>query len=376
MNQSLELYTGSGKSSQEILSEQLSTMENEVNQARTNYMDLVAKNPGDTEGIQAAKQKLDLEQQMYASILEQYEQSRLKEAVRAKSVSVVEPAIPPDKPAKPRKVLNIGLGFLTGLVGGFGLVFLFENLDSTLYSTEQIETATSLPTIGKIPRYEARKFNMGLNSDFASGEAYRRLRTNIHSMGDHLRTLLITSAEPGEGKSTIVAKLAYAMAQSGQKVIVVDADLRVPRQHILFNVENNVGLSSVLEYKMTFEEAVQSCEIPGIQVLPSGPLPENPTELLGSENMQKLIKQLSHTFDLAIFDAPAVLAVSDADMLASVVDSFAFVVLRTVTRTGTVRAALAQLSNVKAKPIGVIVNRSEPNRSHYYYNYKTTTQRK
>lgn len=313
---------------------------------------------------------------MYASILEQYEQSRLKEAVRAKSVSVVEPAIPPDQPTKPRKVLNIGLGFMTGLLGSVGLVFLFENLDSTLYTTEQIETATSLPTIGKIPRYEERNSFIGINGDFASGEAYRRLRTNIHSMGDHQRTLLITSAEPKEGKSTIVAKLACTFAQSGQKVIVVDADLRVPRQHILFNIENNVGLSSVLNQQVTLEEAVQPCENPGIQVLPSGPSPENPTELLGSEIMKKLIKQLSHTFDLVIIDTPAILAVSDADVLASVVDSVAFVVCRTVTRTGAVRAALAQLSKVKAKPIGVIINRSEQNRSHYYYNYKAPNQEK
>lgn len=376
INQSMELYTGSGKSSQEILNEQLLSMEAEVNQARADYMNLVAKNPSDTEVIQAAKQKLDLEEQMYASILEQYEQTRLKEAVRAKSVSVVEPAIPPESPSKPSKVLNVALGFMAGLVVGLGLVFIFENLDSTLYTTEQIESATSLPTIGKIPRSVERDFMIGMNGDFASGEAYRRLRTNIQSVGDHLRTLLITSAEPREGKSTIVAKLAHTMAQSGLKVIVVDADMRVPRQHVLFNVENNVGLSSILEQKATLEEAVQTSEIPGIQLLTSGPSPENPTELLGSENMKKLIKQLTHTYDLVMIDTPALLEVSDADVLASGVDAVAFVVCRSATRTGAVHAALSQLDKVKAKSIGVIINRSEPSRSHYYYNYKATHQQK
>jgi len=376
INQSLELYTGSGKSSQEILSEQVSQMEEEVNQARTEYMDLVAKDPGDTESIQAAKQKLDLEQELYAAILEQYEQSRLKEAVRAKSVSVVEPAIPPDKPSKPRKELNIALGFLAGMVGGLGLTFLFENLDSTLFTADQIEAVTKLTSIGKIPQLENHNSIINLNGDFASGESFRRLRTNILLLENPVRTLLITSAEPGEGKSTIVANLAYSMAQSGRKVVVVDCDLRVPTQHTIFNIDNKVGLSSILEQKVTFTEAVQASEFQGLQILPSGPLPTKPAELLGSDQMIKLIKQLSHTFDLVIIDAPAMLAVADAIVIASMVDAVALVICRAMTSSGAVRALQAQLSKVKARLIGVIINRAELNKSHYYYDRKEASLNK
>jgi non-specific protein-tyrosine kinase len=375
INQSLELYTGSGKSSQEILSEQLSIMEEEVNQAWKNYVDLAAKNPDDTEAIQVANQKLYLKQQMYASILEQYEQARLKEAVRDKLISVVEPAIPPDKPSKPRTLLNIALGFIVSLVGGLGLAFLFENLDSTLFTSEEIEAVTALPTLGKIPQFQERNSIIGVNNDFATSEAFRSLRTNILSVDVLPRTLLITSAEPREGKSTIAGNLAYIFAQSGKKVIIVDADLRVPRQHFLFKTSNRIGLSNILMNTLTLDEAIQSCEFPGIQVLTSGPLPTNPSELLGSENMQKLIGQLSNMCDLVIIDAPAILAVTDSAVLASFVDAVVFVVHRAVTNKGAVWAAQAQLSKVKAKQIGIIINRSEKNRSHYYYNHTIKRRR-
>jgi len=144
ISKSLELYTGSGESSLDLLSKQVSTMEQEVSEARTVYLDLVAKTPEDTEGIQNAKQMLDLKQQMYASILEQYEQTRQKLSLRANSISVVQPAMFPDSPVSPRKVLNIALGFMVGMIGGLGLAFLFENIDTTLYSADQIEMVSEL----------------------------------------------------------------------------------------------------------------------------------------------------------------------------------------------------------------------------------------
>lgn len=370
IDQSLELYTGSGESSLEILGEQVSSMELEVNQARTEYTGLVAKTPEDTEGIQSAKQMLDLKQQMYATILEQYEQTRLKESLRANMISVVEPAIAPDQPAKPRKVLNIALGFMVGVVGGVGLAFLFENIDSTLQSSDQIEAVTKLPSIGKIPELVGKNSLINVNNSFAYQESFHRLRAHILSAEFPVHTLVITSAEPRDGKSRIAADLAHAMAQSGRDVVLVDGDLRAPVQHKLFNIENNIGLSNILEQKTDYLEALQWCEDQGVHVLPSGPIPANPSELLGSNQMKLLIDQLSNNYDMVIIDTPAGLVVTDAVILAPIVDAVALVVCRGKSSSSVVKTLLAQVNTIKVRWIGIIINRAKLNRSHYYYNHK------
>jgi len=371
ISQSRELYTGSEESSLEIISKQLSSMEEEVNQARNEYMDMVTKNPEDEEGIQNAQQMLDLKQQMYATILSQYEQTRLRESLRAKMISVVEPAIPPEKPAKPSKIINIALGFLVGVVGGLGLVFLVENLDTTLFTTEQIETITNLPSIGKVPLLKKRELILGLRTNFAAEESFRLLRTNIRSLEFPVRSILVTSAEPKEGKSTITAHLAYTIAQSGLKVVVVDADLRIPAQHKLFNINNNIGLSSVIEQGTNLLVATQYTKYQSIRVLTSGPIPTNPSELIESPQLKDIIKQLSETFDMVIIDTPALLAVSDAMALAPLVDMVAFVICRFKTSSKAVQNIQTRLELVKSKWIGVIINQAEE-KFHYYYNKKKT----
>jgi capsular exopolysaccharide synthesis family protein len=370
ISQSLELYRGGGKSSLEILSEQVATMEKEVNQARTEYLNVVANDPNDTVGIQTAKDKLDINQQMYASILDQYEQARLDESQRANSISVVEPANPPLIPSKPNRILNIALGFIVGAAGGLGLAFLFENLDYTLYTTDQIEKITKLPLIGRVPHLGKNVSAVDMNRDFAFSEAFRHLRTNLLNAEVPIKTLLITSAQPKEGKSRIISNLAVAMARSGRSVLVIDADLRIPSLHENFNLDNDIGLSTVLLQKCTYEEAVQSCGFQGVQVLPSGPSPINPSELLGSDQMKDLIKQVTKIFDLVIIDAPAALAVTDTSVLAPLVDAVALVICRGKVSSNAVRSAEDQINRVNARWIGVIINQAEMNESRYYYDNK------
>jgi succinoglycan biosynthesis transport protein ExoP len=284
-------------------------------------------------------------------------------------VSVVEPAVSPLAPSKPRKELNIALGFMVGLAGGIGLAFLFENLDTTLYATEQIEEATELSILGKIPTGKRRRQITLFNGHSPQGEAFRRLRTHIFTL-DHdapLQTLLVTSAEPREGKSTIVANLALAIAQSGQKVIVVDADLRLPTLHKIFDLSNEIGLSSILRQEVTLDEAAQDSKIPGVQVLPSGPLPPNPAELLGSPQMTALIEQLAQQFDLVLLDTPSLLAVTDAAVLVPTVDGVVLVVGRAQARGEAVRAARQQLADVRARSVGIVVNRAEQDGDYHYY---------
>jgi len=302
-------------------------------------------------------------------LLEQYEQARLREAMQANMLSIVEPAVAPRTPSKPRKELNIALGFVAGLVGGICLSFLFENLDTTLYATEQIREVTELPVIGKIPTAGRRQQVALFNGHSPQREAFRRLRTNIFTL-DHdapPRALLVTSAEPREGKSTIAANLALAIAQSGRNVIVVDGDLRKPTLHRAFDLSNEIGLSSVLKQEATLDQAVQDSRIPGVQVLTSGPLPPNPAELIDSPGMTGLIEQLARRCDMILLDAPSILAVTDAAVLASATDGVVLVVGRTQARREAVQAACRHLADVKARLIGVVVNRAEKGGGYYYH---------
>jgi capsular exopolysaccharide synthesis family protein len=287
----------------------------------------------------------------------------------AYTISLVEPAVVPQSPSKPRKELNIALGLVVGLVGGLGLAFLFENLDTTLYTTEDIETVTELAIIGQIPMTKREQQITFLNGHSAQGESFRRLRTNIF-IPDHevsLQTLLVTSAEPGEGKSTIVANLAYAVAQAGRQVLVIDCDLRLPTLHKIFNLSNEIGLSNVLKQEATLTEAIQASQIPGVQVLTSGPSPAYPAELLGSPHMSALLEQLKQQFDLILLDSPASLAVTDAAVLAPLVDGVLLVVGRAQSRQRAVEAAQQQLTSVKARLVGIVVNRAELFSSYHYY---------
>jgi len=378
--QSTELYSGGGRSAQEILGQQLAQIERELDQARGEYESLVAQSPQDSERIAAASRAIALKEQTYTVLLEQYEQARIREALRANTLSVVEPAVVPEAPSKPRRVLNIALGFMVGLAGGTGLAFLFENLDTTLYTTQQIEQVTALSTLGKIPTAGRQQRTPFFNGNSPQGEALRRLRINIFAL-DHdpsLQTLLVTSAGPGEGKSTIVANLALAIAQSewanchrsGRKVIVVDADLRRPALHKIFSLPNEMGLSSVLNQQVTLDEAVQD-SFPGVWVLTSGPLPPNPAELLGSPQMAALIEQLAQQFDVVLLDTPSLLAVSDAAVLTATVDGVVLVVERAQARREAVQATLQHLADVKARCVGVVVNRAQQNGSYTYYHRKS-----
>jgi non-specific protein-tyrosine kinase len=372
--QTKELYTGGGKAAREILGEQLAQIEEELDQVRREYENLVTQSPEDSERITATSRSIELKQETYARLLEQYERARVTEAMRANMLSIAELAVVPQAPSKPRKVLNIALGFMVGLAGGVGLAFLFENLDTRLYTTEQIEGVTELSVLGKIPTARRQRQIALFNGNSPQEEAFRHLRINIFTL-DHdapFQTLLITSAEPREGKSTIVTSLALAIAQSGRKVVVVDSDLRRPTLHKVFDLSNKVGLSSVLSQEITLEEAVQDSQVSGIQVLTSGPLPSNPAELLGSPHMTALIEQLARQVDTVLFDAPSLLAVTDAAVVAPIVDGVVLVVGRAQARREAVRAACKQLTDVKAKSIGAVVNRAERDRSYDYY-YRAPT---
>jgi non-specific protein-tyrosine kinase len=369
--QSQEL-NADGQTAREILSEQLAQVGEELGQARLEYEQLVEQSPEDSEGILAANRNVELSQGIYATLLEQYEQARFREAVQANTLSVVEPATIPRNPAQPNRLLNIVLGSVAGLAGGIALAFLFENLDTTLYTTEQIEKATGLSTLGKIPLAKKQLQISLLNGHSPHAEAFRRLCTTITMLDQDAfpLALLITSAEPGEGKSTITASLALAVARFGRKVIVVDSDMRLPTLHKIFNLTNEAGLSNVLQQEATLDSAIQASTTPDVWLLTSGPQPSHPAELLNSQRMANLIVQLKQRFDLVLLDTPSLLAVSDATIMAPVVDGVVLVVGRAQARRETVQAARKQLDDVKARSVGIVVNRANGS-NHYFDHYQS-----
>jgi non-specific protein-tyrosine kinase len=369
ITQSREQFSADRESAQEILSKQLTLVGEELDQARQEYDSLVASSPDDSERITAARRSIELKEATYGTLLEQYDQARVRDVIQANIPSVIEPAEIPGSPTKPNRALNLALGVLAGLIGGVGLAFLLDHLDTRLYTTDQIEHLTALPTLVSVPKARKQRQAGFLNGDTPEGEAFRRLSTKILNLDQDLpmETLVVTSAIPREGKSTITASLAYAMAQSGQRVVLVDSDLRRPTLHKILELPNETGLSNVLKGEASLEQALQQTQTPGLYVLTSGPLPPDPASLLNSPEMTNVIKQLGQQFEQVFLDTPSLLAVADAAMLAPLVDGVVLVVGRAQVRGEAVQAAYQQLTDVGARSIGIVVNRADQDGSLRYY---------
>lgn len=202
-------------------------------------------------------------------------------------------------------------------------------------------------------------------------EQFRTIRTNIQfsSVDKELQTIIVTSSGPGEGKSTNTANLAVVFAQQGKRVLLIDADLRKPTVHYTFRTENHVGLSNVLTRQLTLEEAVSTTAQEKLWVLSSGPIPPNPSELLGSKNMQVLLEQAKEEYDVIVIDSPPVLAVTDAQILANLADGVVLVVSSGKTERDSAKKAKELLESAQAKILGVVLNNKKAEESHYYYYY-------
>lgn len=202
-------------------------------------------------------------------------------------------------------------------------------------------------------------------------EQYRTIRTNIQfsTLENEIRTIVITSSGPGEGKSTTAANLAVVLAQQGKKVLLIDADLRKPTAHYTFGVKNTLGLTNVLTKQSVLASVVHETEIENMKLLTSGPIPPNPAELLASASMDELIQEALKEFDTIVFDTPPVLAVTDAQVLANKADGAVLVVSSGKTEKEGAVKAKDLLVNAKAKLLGVVLNRKEQKQSEYYYYY-------
>lgn len=333
---------------------------------------------------------------IFLMLKEKYEESKINEAGQIGNVRIIDKALPPVDPIKPKKKINLLLGALLGLGFGLGMAFFVERLDNSLKSIEDVE-ATGLSILGSIPliksskdkkskkeeekseEYQIKKITTNLVTHFEPkspiSEAYRTFRTNLQfaRLDAPLKTILVTSSGPSEGKSTTVANLAITMAQMGTKTILIDSDLRRPVLHSIFNSQRAPGLTNYLAGNVPWKEIVQETPIENLSLLTCGVLPPNPSELLGSKKMRMLLEELKEKYDMILFDSPPVIAVTDAAVLSTLLDGVVLVSSSGSTSREALLRAITLLENVKGRLIGGVLNKikveSVYGSYHYYYYY-------
>ncbi|MDX9863689.1 MAG: polysaccharide biosynthesis tyrosine autokinase [Anaerolineaceae bacterium] len=274
---------------------------------------------------------------------------------------VIDPAVIPAKPSSPKPALLIALSVVAGLLGGVGLAFLFESLDTRLYTDREIQALTELPLIGDIPDDKRRGAEGLLIDSQLQAESFRRLRTNIFSpvLNQGIKTFLVTSPVRQDGRTSITANLGVIMSQGNRNVVIVDADLRESKMHEKFGLENDKGLSDVLAGKAALQDVLQKTAYPRLSVVTSGGQEFLNTELLDSPAMSKILEELKEKFDVVLLDSPSSVSVTDPAVLAPKVDAVMVVVRHGWVRREAMYYTMRNLRGVGAKLLGVITNRTE-----------------
>jgi receptor protein-tyrosine kinase len=288
--------------------------------------------------------------------------------------TVTDRADEPTSPVSPQPLRNLGLGVVLGLLLGAGIAVLRETLDTTVTMPRQLEEAMGAPVIGAIP-FDSTAGGAPLLSEIDDysprSEAFRVLRTNLQFIDPdgEKKVFVLTSAVPGEGKSTTACNLALTLSQNGQRVALVEGDLRRPRISTYLNVVNTVGLTTVLIGRVSLDEAIQDTQHTNLSVLACGTTPPNPAELLQSRHMAMVIEQLRAEFDVVLIDAPPLLPVTDAALIASAVDGAIIVVRHGETHMEEVAGSVERLAGVGVKPLASIMNMVPTKRGRYGYGY-------
>lgn len=298
-------------------------------------------------------------------------------------VEVIQPARLPDAPVSPNVKRNLALGLVLGLGLGVVAAVLRSVLDTRVRSKEDISAITQLPVVGTIakdPDSEKRPLIALEDPKNPLVESYRALRTNLRYLDveNNQKSIVVTSAGPGEGKSTTAVNLAIVMADAGARVVLIDADLRKPKVAMMLGIEGSVGLSDLLIGRVNFEDALQQWGRKQLFVLPSGRIPPNPSELLGSSAMEKTLEALAAHFDYIIIDSPPTLVVTDAAILSTRTGGAVVVSAAGKTRKDELADAFDTLENVDGRVLGVIatmVPTKGPNSYNYgAYSYKSYTE--
>jgi succinoglycan biosynthesis transport protein ExoP len=346
------------------------------------------------------QQEIETNKNLLDGLLQRAKENDVALAGTPNNINVVDYAIAPRQPVGPQRLLGVALALAISLAFGICLAIFLDYLDNTVRSTADVERMLGLPALATIPRIggfgRRRLFrNSGSSNSLKEGalvrpellintearstlaEAYKQLRTSIllSTAGRAPRTLLITSAKPGEGKTTTAVNTAVSLAQTGARVLLIDADLRRPMVHNLFNVSNPAGLSTVLSRDVNEQDIMALIELQpesGLHLLTSGPIPPNPAELLGSTQMKQLLQTLASHFDHIVIDSPPITSVTDGVWLASLVDGVILVVHGGQSTRELVRRTRQILGGVGARIFGVVLNNVKQHDDDYYQGYYKT----
>jgi succinoglycan biosynthesis transport protein ExoP len=311
--------------------------------------------------------------QIYESLMQRAKETGVSGELKSSNIRIVDPAEVPRSPVSPRRQLNMTLALLTGTVLALGLTFFLEYLDNRIKTPDELKSHLGLAFLGLIPKVADKSGQSApLLTDGAPGsfvEAFRTLRTNVlfSSAQSGAKTVVITSTGPGEGKSVVASNLAVALAQSGQRVLLIDADLRRPQLHIRFGQKEEPGLSNLMVGNAKASEVVRKTAIHGLWLLAAGRVPPNPAELLGSARFRDFIATLKDHFDCIVVDTPPVLAVTDAALVANVASGVIFVVGAEMASRYAARAAIETLVAAKAQFFGGVLNKVDLEHNAYYY---------
>ncbi|HST23538.1 MAG TPA: polysaccharide biosynthesis tyrosine autokinase [Blastocatellia bacterium] len=348
------------------------------------------------------KQDVETNKQMYQDFLNKSNQAKIQKAEQQNPMKMIDPPQVPVAPVGPNRLRTITIGFLLSLVAGIGLVFVLEYLDNTVKTVEDIARYTQLPALSIIPAMSGRKARvlsssngrkrdaeglqitssnglqterlMALDGRSSIAEAYRVLRTSVllSSVDKPPKTILVTSGQPGEGKTTTAVNTAISLAQLGSSVLIIDCDLRRPSAHKLFGVEQPQGLSTYLSRNVKLVDVMQKLPIPNLWILPCGPIPPNPAEMISSARMKEMIRVLGESFDHIIIDSPPLLKVTDPVILSTLVDGVILVVHGGKSTRDIVRRTRQELSQAGAKIFGVVLNNVDVGQAgddEYYSSY-------
>lgn len=328
-------------------------------------------------GIEYGVLRRDAEsnKQMYEALMQRAKETGISGELKASNIRVVDEAEIPRRPVRPKKARNLVLGLFGGLIAGLGLAFFVEYLDNRIKNPDEIRQVLGLSYLGLVPGMRPQDLNDGrspvLNEPVPQNfaEAFRGIRTSVmfSSTDEGSRSVLVTSTQPSEGKSVVAVNLAMSLAQAGQRVLLIDGDMRKPRLHDLLKVDQDPGLSSLLVGKAKANDAVHRATVTNLWVLPSGPTPPNPAELLGSTRFRDLLKTLQDHFDWLVIDSPPVMAVTDASVIAHRTTGVVFVIGSEQVNRHTAKTAIERLRDSKATILGAVLNRVNVQQNPYYY---------
>lgn len=319
---------------------------------------------------------------MYDLLIKRFKETTLTEDMRTGNIRIIDRAEVPGTPVRPKKKLNLLLAIIVGLVMGVGLAFFFEYLDNTIKIPEDVKQHLKIPYLGPIPLLQLERESKGnpgddrypelitLNSPKSTAsESYRGIRTNIllSAAGSAPQVVMISSAVPKEGKTLTTANLAVTMAQAGSKVIVLDCDMRKPKIHKVFGMTRNRGMSNLLVGNDSAEGIILHTDIPNLDIIPCGPIPPNPSEMLGSDRMAALLGTLRKHYNHILIDSSPSTAVTDAVVLSKSVDGIVLVIRAGDTAREIVKNGVAQFEAVGSRVLGAVLNGVDMGKNSYYY---------